>query len=191
MLKQLAGAFVIAATVGLGPAAEASVLYEFTAKSSFPAGNGGGGTATTLSAASETYTGSFSFVVPTFVVPDTLIAVGDLTSCSIVGSVFGPAVCNDQGFLNSIFPPFETVSLNLTSPVFTGGIFYYFNAGTFGTPGTYDTVLFGDSQAGTLVITDLDAVPEPGSLALLGAGLLAIAGFFGLRRRRAEAPSRI
>lgn len=178
MIKQMASAFVIVAAVGLSPSAEASVLYEFTAHSSFPIT---GNATTTASSPQESYTGSFSYLAPSFVIPDVTVPVGDLGSCNAVGSVFGPAACTDQGFLNSLSPGFETIAFGVNSSIFNGSIFYYFNAGTFGTPGTYNTVLFGTDQSGTLIVTDLEAVPEPTSLALLAMSFIAMAAF--LRRR--------
>lgn len=185
MIKQMASAFVVAAAVGLGPTAEASVLYEFTAHSSFEFGTI---PATTVSSPGESYTGSFSYLAPTFIIPDLHVPVGDLTSCSVVGSILGAAACADEEFLNSTMPAgYEIVSMGVNSSAFTGGIFYYFALGAFGTPGTHDTVLFGADQAGTLVVTVIDDVPEPGTLALLGASLIALAGF--LRRRLSRARS--
>jgi hypothetical protein len=151
-------------------AAESTIRYEFTAFSSFPINVGNG---------DEIITGGFVLEVPGFIVPNTTIPAADLISCTISGSISGAFACGGQGFLNDIFPPYETVSFS--GPSFS--IFYYYNAGTFGTPGVYGSELFGDAQFGELTITDLDGpvIPEPATWAMLVAGFGLVGS--ALRRR--------
>lgn len=168
--------FVIAfaATVAMAASAGsalAQVRYDFTAFSSF-ASNG------------EQFSGSFSVELPGFVTVNTTVPVASLLSCSVVASPAASASCRDQDFLLDIVPTTgeTTISFGVKTDLNPGtGIFYYFDATAFSTPGTHDTVFFGTDQAGRLVVT---AVPEPETYAmmLLGLGVMgAIA-----RRRKAK-----
>jgi hypothetical protein len=175
------GLLAALAAIGLicqGAPASADVRYDFTAFSSFPFGDDG-----------ETYSGDFSFIAPGFITTDTTAPVADLTSCSVTGST-NPASCDDQHF-NIINEPgfhFDQVGFGLTSPQFTGQIFYYFEDGAFSHAGSYDSQILGSEQAGRLVVTDLGGhgggVPEPAQWALLLAGF-GLAGA-ALRVRRSS-----
>lgn len=169
MIKGLLMAVLLGAAAQ--PAA-AAVQYDFTAYSSFDLGTG------------ATYNGDFTYVAPTYIVPDVAVPASALTSCAVFGSDNVPASCANQGFLNGATynqPTTVIVSFGFTSPSLNAGIFYYFDAVAFSAPGTYQTVLFGTAQAGQLVVTDL-AVPEPASWALMIAGFGLVGG--ALRQRR-------
>lgn len=164
--------FCAAAVMAYLPAmAGAAVTYDFTAFSSFEF-NG------------VHYTGSFSLTRPHVIHPDASIPVADLTSCSITASNGEAAVCAAQDFLDTIVPGYETVSLGITAPSFNGGIFYYLNAGSFGAPGTYDTVFFGTDQQGRLVVSGSPSpAPEPAAWLMMIAGFGAVGGAMRFRAR--------
>ena len=164
--------FCMAAAMACLPAmAGAAVTYDFTAFSSFEFGG-------------VHYTGSFSLTRPDFIHPNASIPVADLTSCSITASNGEAAVCEAQDFLNTIVPGYETVSLGIESPSFHGGIFYYFDAGSFGAPGTYDTVFFGADQQAQLVVSGTASpTPEPAAWLMMISGFGAVGGVLRLRAR--------
>lgn len=157
------------AVIAMPAMAGAAVTYDFTALSSF-AFNG------------VQYTGSFSVTRPSFITPDASIPVAELTSCSITASNGETADCTHQDFLGSIVPGYETVSLGINSPSFQGGIFYYFDAGSFEALGTYDTVFFGSDQQGRLVVSGIPSpTPEPAGWLMMITGFGAIGGAIRLR----------
>lgn len=157
--------------VASGSAAEATVRYEFTALSSRPVEFLNG---------PETVTGSFTLVVPDFIVPTQVFQPAALVSCTATGSVSGDLPCEAIAFTTQ--PPFATVQFT----VFGENINYFFSTNTFGETGSFDSVVLTDQRA-TLVITDLPGVsgpiPEPATWALMIAGFGAVGG--ALRRRRA------
>jgi len=158
-----------AAMAYLPTMAGAAVTYDFTAFSSFEF-NG------------VHYTGSFSLTRPDFIHLDASIPVANLTSCSITASNGEVAVCRAQDFVDTIVPGYETVSLGVDAPSFSGGIFYYFDAGSFGAPGIYDTVFFGTDQQGRLVVSGSPSpTPEPAAWLMMIAGFGAIGGTMRLR----------
>jgi len=145
---------------------QAGVVYDFTAESSFTGG----------------ITGSFTYTAPGFVASNVTISVASLDSC-VVATPAGDS-CGDQQF----FPdssPLEGGIGDLHDTIgfvgVTQTVFYYFADGSFGTPGVYDTVLFGTEQAGHLVIRAVGEISEPATLALLG---FAVAGLGFARRRK-------
>ena len=170
--------FCAAAAMACLPAmAGAAVTYDFTAFSSYEF-NG------------VHYTGSFSLTRSNFIHPNASIPVANLTSCSITASNGETAVCAAQDFLDTIVSGYETVSLGIQAQSFNGGIFYYFDAGSFGAPGTYDTVFFGTDQQGRLVVSgSASPMPEPAGWLMMIAGFGAIGGAMRLRVRATQRSS--
>ena len=166
------GALSAAALAVCAASAQAAVRYDFVAQSSYGVGQ-----------TNETFSGSFSYLAPTFITSSTTIPITALTSCSAVGSL-GSATCRDQDF--NVDPVYPWVHFKLQSAT-TGpvAIAYYFNASDFRTVGTHDSQLLGPQQFAQLTVTNLGGggVPEPTTWALMigGFGLAGVT----LRRRRA------
>ncbi|WP_431052486.1 PEP-CTERM sorting domain-containing protein [Roseateles sp. L2-2] len=156
--QALAGFLAGAAMLMWGGAAHADVVYSFTANSSY---NGFG-------------TGAFTFTVPTFISTPDHIPLASLDSCTSSTGTCGAS----QGFLS--MSGYDTVGF---MPDNSTTIFYYFDAGVFSQFGTFETVLFGSDQHGTLTIASVDAadVPEPASIAL---AVMALGAVGAARRRR-------
>lgn len=145
------------------------VRYDFTALSSFEVSG-------------EQFSGSFSVMSDGFVTSDTIFPVGDLISCNVIVTPSAEASCRDQEFMLDVSPDTVTVSFGVHTDNNPGtGIFYYFDASAFSTPGLHETVIFGENQMGTLLVT---AVPEPGTYALMLCGLAGVAAW--ARRRQTE-----
>jgi len=144
---------------------QAAVVYDFTAESSFSA-----------------FTGSFTYTAPGFVTTNITVPAASLDSC-----VINPAgdSCGDQQFV----PDTSSLeggtdlhdAIGFTDETVLTTAYYYFPDGSFGTPGVYDTVLFGTEQAGHLVIRVVGEIGEPATLALLGVAIASL-GFAGRRK---------
>lgn len=153
------------ATLTASGAASAQVRYDFTAFSSFDI-NG------------EKFSGSFSVELPGFVTMDTSVPATSLLSCTVVTSPAAPAQCRNQEFLFGVAAGTTTISFGVQTDLNPDlGIFYYFDGAAFSTPGTHDSMFFGNDQAGRLTVS---VVPEPGQWALLALGLAVV----GARTRR-------
>jgi len=102
-----------------------------------------------------------------------------------------PATPDTLVFFNSLLTDVDLNDLNLLIPEFLGDQLYMndesaptMNTGMFTLT---DDGTNGDGMAGTLYTLNVSAVPEPGSLVLVGLGVLAVG--FGLRRNRAALPT--
>jgi len=161
MYRRHVAFFAVIAAALVSQTVLADVQYSFTALSSTDF-NG------------ESFTGSFSVVVPDFITANTTIPVASLSSCSAVSSL-GPASCIDQNF----YPHFGTGPFNDAlafgvSSAATPNVnfYYYFDEGDFGQLGTFQTNSVLSNQTGTLTIT---AVPEASTWAMMAVGLVCMA----------------
>jgi hypothetical protein len=142
--------------------AVADVRYDFTALSSLPIDG-------------YRYTGSFSVVLTDFVSDFANISAAAMLSCSsspspvvagCVGAQFNPNLSgNDQ---------IAFLARSLSPNTAYNAIYYYFADGAFAAPGTYASQVLGPSQAATLRVISLPAVPEPAAAALFISGLMAL-----------------
>jgi hypothetical protein len=166
----IAALFALVMAVQPTPA-DAQVRYDFTAFSSLDIGT-----------PPDQYSGAFSLTVPSFVVPTLAgvsFPVSSLSSCSIVALSGTPTACGAQTFQTGFGGNGEVnVAFGLANST---RIFYYFAPGSFAAPGTYDTVLFGASQAGRLVVS---VVPELSTWAMMALGLAAAGTVVTQARRR-------
>ncbi|MEO9468742.1 MAG: PEPxxWA-CTERM sorting domain-containing protein [Parasphingorhabdus sp.] len=175
MKQKIATFCSVIAVATMSSQANAAVLYEFELFSSFELTNGG----------EEFTSGEFSFTAPTFVssVSQTIVPVGDLLSCSIITNL-ETGTCRDH----TMDPEFELgtdmIRFGFETSLNAGTRFYHFADGAFNTAGIYDSIRFGDSQAGRLTVTDLAAggVPEPATWGMMIFGFGLIGG--AMRRQR-------
>lgn len=168
MLK-LSQLLLTAASLSLATGlAFADVRYDFTATSS-------------IAFQGETYTGSFSFVTPDFIVTDTTVPATSLLQRAVESST-GPVPCSESAFMFNLSPGYDTVGFGIYASDATPfvKIFYYFLDGAFSTPGLHASQLLGADQAGTLTVSLLSPVPEMASWAYTALGL---AGLLAMVRR--------
>jgi hypothetical protein len=177
MRKSLLVASGLAIALMASAPASASILYSFTAFSSFGFGPD----------SNEQFSGNFDLITPDFVTAGATFLPSDLIDCAAVSN-FGPATCTGEGFLTGFAGSDLTISFGVQGTTTGVGIFYYFVPAAFNTPGSYDTVEFGADQAGHLVVTDLGGtspgVPEPAAWTMMIAGF-GLAGS-ALRRTRRQ-----
>ncbi|WP_431312706.1 PEP-CTERM sorting domain-containing protein [Roseateles agri] len=153
-------------TVGLSAQAQ-EIRYDFTALSSFEIGD-----------PPLSYTGSFSITLPGVPTGWPHYDASQTSGCSVQPSV-GPATsCAFVEFTQTTVPALHDTIFFGVDP--SRSLAYYFPSGAFSTPGTYDTVEFGASQAGRLVVT---AVPEPATWLAMLLGLCVVGGLAVHRRR--------
>jgi len=152
--------------------------------------NGTGATATILFAVSGT-----GFAAPT----TTFDASGSATFLTAAGSLLNMAWYGDTANTQGAGTPTDTPGIQLASTSFTStGTDSYATGPLTGAWVTSDPYSWTMTAGGTLsagatatitsrgqdIISDVVAVPEPGTLAMLGSGLIGMAGFLGWRRRR-------
>lgn len=152
---------------------DAQVRYDFQAFSTPAQG-----------AFSESFTGSFSYVSPTYLTSAVTVAPGSLASCAIVGSVFGSIPCNSQT-LDGLAIGSDLVRFRGSSPSLGVVDFsYLFDDGALLAPGVYNSTNPQRDLRARLTVTDLNAaaVPEPATWGMMiaGFGMLGAA----MRRRR-------
>ena len=158
-------AVVVAALVSVSSNANAAVEYDFTALSAYPLGG-------------ETITGSFSVITPGFISADASFTGSAVKSCSVAMAPAIAASCSEQNFSLSQDPAHATIEFGSLSAIGDAHTYYYFDRNAFDTLGTHASEVLGDAQAGILKVSEVSAVPEPTSAAMLlasGLGLLAVA----------------
>ena len=117
--------------------------------------------------------GSFSYTSPTFISSSLSVTPDELNSCSS-----SPDPCGTQGFGTG---GYDVISFDSFAA-------YYFAPDSFGADGTYNTVLYGTDQAGTLNVRgapEVGSIPEPATWAMMLLGFGAIGAAV---RRRKHAP---
>jgi PEP-CTERM motif len=176
MMKGKIGAGLASLALALAAPAHAAIRYDFTAFSTFSQAW------FVFGAPPETISGSFTLTTPTYISSNRTVMPGALTSFSATGSLTGPLTAGRQRFNVDAFNDSIIFGFVGGPDSFEAAAAYYFAAGALSAPGTYDTVLFGQDQAGRLVVTNLGGpgVPEPASWAMLIAGF----GLMGAVQRR-------
>lgn len=140
-------------------AADAAVKYDFTASSAYS------GTV-----------GSFSYVAPSFLSGYNSIDSTNLLSCTRADGV----ACSGAQEINNYAGIYTQVAFNVGN---NNQNYYYFDTSALNSFGTFNTVLFGASQAGTLTVSNFAAaVPEPATWAMMLAGV----GMMGFAMRRSR-----
>jgi len=132
-------------------------------------------TLTALAGFSNEFTVNLTVDSPTYLNSGSTTVPDSEVTCTISGGYS----CNFVTF-NAAYPGFDQLSFSTNA----GGGFgeaYYFAVGSFGTDGTYNETLCSNDCTGRGAVFTVSETPEPGSLALLGSGLLGLAG--GIRRK--------
>jgi hypothetical protein len=164
MQRLFLSAAVTALALAASPA-NAAVRYDFQAFSSFPLGE-----------PQDVVTGNFSLTLADFITSSTTVPFAGLSSCSATGSVTGVMLCGEQT-LSPVEGFNDFVGFGFFQPLGFSAVYYYFTPGALSAVGTYDTVLFGQEQAGRLTVSVVGgAVPEPGSWAMMIAGFGLVGG---------------
>lgn len=125
--------------------------------------------------------GTFQLTTANFVTGANTFGPASLTSCSVTFTT-ASSVCGSQVMDTTFNAPYETVAFGTDDGT---QVFYYFNAGSFGTVGTHSSQIFGDEQFATLsVVNSSPSVPEPATWAMMIIGFGAVGG--AMRRRKAN-----
>jgi hypothetical protein len=155
----------VAIMLAVASPAAAAVTYKFTA----------------FTALQDQVHGSFTYTSPDFIRDvRRIVPFASLDNCLVLTTGSQTCAAPQQFFADSKRFFGGTVDADLVG--FTGNaISYYFDLGAFQTVGLHQTKpFFGASQAGSLLVSQTAAVPEPGSWALMIGGF----GMIGAAVRR-------
>lgn len=142
--------------------ASASVTYSFSGTESF-----------------FNFMGLFSYTSPTSISSDLFVASDDLDRCGVLPETWSCAGVSFMPTSSNDLIVFHATRSDGTLLNFT----FEFARGTFGAPtGGYSTIPRGDYFGDLSITRTADAVPEPGTWAMMLLGFGAIG--FEIRRRR-------
>lgn len=170
-MKQVIAVALLASAIAAP--ADAAVKYVFTATSS-------------SSLVGEQITNAgFTLVLPDFLTTDTTFPVASMENCFVAttaqpaGATCGSADLYLSNTYNYIGLEVNTLLNPMTYQ------YYYFTPGAFGTPGSYEAMVFGEQQGAQLDVSRVsDAVPEPATWAMMLLGFGLIGGAMRSARRR-------